>query len=152
MRHVSKFDWAYERLFCWPAARLAGRNCRAETAEIRGARNSPYEVMVSAGAVTKMMPHRQSAFLDGDCYFVAVTAWMMTAYRRRHCGACNPAAVTRSAARRLVRAVPRRRPAGSAAAAPRTGRPGQGSRPAPAPGRTQPTLPAGPPSDRTRSC
>ena len=48
----------------------------------------------SAEAVTKM-PHHQSAFLDGDCYFVAVTAWMMTAYRRCHCGECNPAAVSR---------------------------------------------------------
>jgi hypothetical protein len=50
--------------------------------------------LISAEAVTKM-PHRQSAFLDGDCYFVAVTAWMMTANRRCHCGECNPAAVSR---------------------------------------------------------
>jgi len=34
-------------------------------------------VTVPAEAVTKM-PRHQSAFLDSDCYFVAVTAWMMT--------------------------------------------------------------------------
>ncbi len=52
------------------------------------------EMTVPAEAVTKM-PHRQSAFLDGDCYFVAVTAWMMTAYRRCQRGECSPAAVSR---------------------------------------------------------
>ncbi len=46
----------------------------------------------SRNAVTKM-PHRQPAFSDG--YFVAVTAWMMPAYRRCHCGERSPAAVSR---------------------------------------------------------
>ena len=52
------------------------------------------EMTVPAEAVTKML-HRRSAFSDGDCYFVAVTAWMMTAYRRCQRGECSPDAVSR---------------------------------------------------------
>ena len=49
----------------------------------------------AAQVVITKMPRRQPAFLDGDRYFVAVTAWMMTAYRRCQCGECIPAAVSR---------------------------------------------------------
>jgi hypothetical protein len=52
------------------------------------------EVVVPAGAVMKML-QRPSAFSDGGCYFVAVAAWMMTAYRRCQRGECSPAAVSR---------------------------------------------------------
>lgn len=66
----------------------------ADTANIRRRVIHQSEVTVPAEAVTKM-PHRESAFLDRDCYFVAVTAWMMTAYWRCQCGECSPAAVSR---------------------------------------------------------
>src|ERR1700722_7431594 len=107
VRHVSKFDWAYLRLFCWPCRSISGsrmprQDCPdARKFTIRGD---------GAGGSGQEDTHR-SGFWDGGCCFVAVTAWMMAAYRRCHCGECNPAAVTRWAARLLVRALPRR-PAG----------------------------------------
>ena len=44
-------------------------------------------------------------------YFVAVTVWMMTAYKACQCGEWSPALVTSRVARALVRALPRRLPA-----------------------------------------
>ncbi len=106
IRHVSKFGWACQCLSCWPCRPVAGRACLARAARIHGRVIHRSEVTVPAcqrpgfmatdktRSVTKM-PHRQSAFFDGNCYFVAVAAWMMTAYRRCQCSACNPAAVSR---------------------------------------------------------
>jgi len=92
--HVSTFDWAYRRLFCWPSRSVGGSRMPRQYCQNAQAHNSPVGVTVPAAAVTKM-PRRQSAFPDGGCYFVAVTAWMMTAYRRCQCGECTPAAASR---------------------------------------------------------
>jgi hypothetical protein len=90
MRHVSKFDWAYRCLFCWPRRSAASRACRRYCQDTR-AHNSPIGGdRVGRGGHEDAAP----AFLDGDCYFVAVTGWMMTAYRRCQRGECSPAAVS----------------------------------------------------------
>ena len=77
-----------------PAARWRVAQCLAGSATVRGARDSPIGGDRAGGSVAKV-PQRPSAFLGGDCYFVAVAAWMMTAYRRCQRGECSPAAVSR---------------------------------------------------------
>ena len=62
----------------------------ADTAKMRGCVIHTIGMSVQTEAVMKKMPHHQSAFLDVGCDFVAVTAWMMTAYRRCQCGECSP--------------------------------------------------------------
>jgi len=66
----------------------------ADTAKMPGCVIHTIGMSVQTEAVMKKMPHRQSAFLDVGCDFVAVTAWMMTAYRRCQCGECSPVAVS----------------------------------------------------------
>ena len=49
----------------------------ADTAKMRGCVIHTIGMSVPTEAVMKKMPHRQSAFLDVGCDFVAVTAWMI---------------------------------------------------------------------------
>src|SRR3984957_18963887 len=146
VRHVSKFDWAYLRLFCWPCRSISGSRMPRQDCPDTGKFTIRGD---GAGGSGQEDTHR-SGFWDGGCYFVAVTAWMMAAYRGATAVSAIPLPSPDGLPALWCVPCPAVRPAGSAAAAPRTGRPGPGSRRVPAPGRTAPALPAGPPSDQRR--
>jgi NAD(P)-dependent dehydrogenase (short-subunit alcohol dehydrogenase family) len=69
--------------------------CRAAAAPMRAAGYGRILTIASALGLAGAAARSGYAASKGDCYFVAVTAWMMTAYRRCQRGECSPAAVSR---------------------------------------------------------